>query len=574
MSKGNFISNSRISKKYELTPVLEDDEYMDDYFRSVLSDFSADPVTKEDEVARKNTNVNGTLDRRYGRKSDNDIYKPDLFLGDMTPDPRSLMDSANLNGFRKHMETRKDALRINLLNDDDKSIHSATMTHNEVRQAKDKAFQRVKERYTNFTDQQENIRQGRTMTQEEIFKKKKSMSEYIINDNKREYAEGEVNNKHSNYQIKEFNKADNNSIYSIGKKNEEYSKNNNITRKEYKVNDVTWKKNRDGMNRVEDSFKKNTSSTVEKMNNNAFMKSKILSIENFVERKNESLDSEKLTGKGVGRETQTMSLHSKYINNPSMEHSKIAKNANYIENTLSDKKNTSNVSKFVQNRVQRNHEMASYFRGDIENISHKKDKFSDTSVIDNLTTNKKNGKSLDKIVDDIRDSLRVSLLSGTRVVDESKVNNSTNSEYKIIPTKLMSRLLSSNPDYVETKGKQQSISVFNYSTKKPEKFVALNSDIEIEVGKYGNTLVSKENFSSGSRNSKKDYKQIGLENSKMDSDMYEQKQTMKVAGSVGVIGTKFIRNKLETELADEDIDSVKEITSSRRSAFSSNHLKQ
>lgn len=573
MSKGNFISNSRISKKYELTPVLEDDEYMDDYFRSVLSDFSADPITKEDEVARKNTNVNGTLDRRYGRKSDNDIYKPDLFLGDMTPDPRSLMDSADLNGFRKHMETRKDALKINLLNDDNKSINSSTMTHNEVRQAKDKAFRRVKERYTNFTDQQENVRRGRNMTQEEIFKNKKSMSEYIINDDKKELIKGEVSNKYSDYRINEFKKAENNSIYSIGRKNEEYSKNNNTVGKEYRLNHVTWKKNRNGMNKVEDSFKKDTSSTVEKMNNNSFMRSKMLNIENFVERKNESLDSEKLTGKGVGRETQTMSLHSKYINNPSMEHSKIAKDSNYTENALSDKKNTSNISKFVQNRVHRNHEIASYFRGDVENISHKKDKFSDTSMIDNLTTNKKNGKSLDDIVDNIRDSLRVSLLSGSRVVDESKVNNSTNSDYKVIPTKLMSRLLSSNPDYVETKGKQQSISVFNYSTKKPEKFVALNSEVEVEVGKYENTFISKENGSNGLRNSKKEYKQIGLENSKMDSDLQEQKQTIKAAGSAGVVGTKFIRDKFETELVDDDVNGVKEITSSRRSAFSSNYLK-
>lgn len=573
MSKGNFISNSRISKKYELTPVLEDDEYMDDYFRSVLSDFSADPITKEDEVARKNTNVNGTLDRRYGRKSDNDIYKPDLFLGDMTPDPRSLMDSADLNGFRKHMETRKDALKINLLNDDNKSINSSTMTHNEVRQAKDKTFRRVKERYTNFTDQQENVRRGRNTTQEEIFKNKKSMSEYIINDDKKELIKGEVSNKYSDYLINEFKKAENNSIYSISRKNEEYSKNNNTVGKEYRLNHVTWKKNRNGMNKVEDSFKKDTSSTVEKMNNNSFMRSKMLNIENFVERKNESLDSEKLTGKGVGRETQTMSLHSKYINNPSMEHSKIAKDSNYTENALSDKKNTSNISKFVQNRVHRNHEIASYFRGDVENISHKKDKFSDTSMIDNLTTNKKNGKSLDDIVDNIRDSLRVSLLSGSRVVDESKVNNSTNSDYKVIPTKLMSRLLSSNPDYVETKGKQQSISVFNYSTKKPEKFVALNSEVEVEVGKYENTFISKENGSNGLRNSKKEYKQIGLENSKMDSDLQEQKQTIKAAGSAGVVGTKFIRDKFETELVDDDVNGVKEITSSRRSAFSSNYLK-
>lgn len=570
MSKGNFISNSRISKKYELTPVLEDDEYMDEYFRSVLSDFSPDPITKEDEVARKNTHVNGTLDRRYGRKSDNDLYKPDLFLGDMTPDPRSLMDSADLNGFRKHMETRKDALRINLLNDDNKSINSKTMTHNEVRQKKDEAFRRVKDRYTNFTDQQENIRRGKNMTQEELFKRKKSMSEYIINDNKKEFGKSEINNKHSNYQIKEFNKSNNNSIYSIGKKNEEFSKNNNVVRKNYKLNDNTWKNTRNGMNQVEESNNKNKSSFIEKINNNSFMKSKILNIENFIERKNESLDSEKFTGKGVGKETENMSLHSKYINNPSMEHNRITKSSNYTENALSDKKNTSNISKFVKNRIQRNHEIASYFRGDLENISHKKDKFSDTSVINTITTNQ-NGKSLDKIVDDIRDSLRISLLSGTRIENESKTNNSSNSNYKNIPAKLMSRLLSSNPEYVETKGKQQSISVFNYSTKKPEKFIALNNDIQIETGKYSNSLFSKEN--QNSRNSKKDYKQIGLESSKMDADLAEQRQTVKAAGSIGSIGNKFIRDKLETELVDEDIEGVKEITGNRSSSFSSNYLK-
>jgi hypothetical protein len=138
----------------------------------------------------------------------------------------------------------------------------------------------------------------------------------------------------------------------------------------------------------------------------------------------------------------------------------------------------------------------------------------------------------------------------------------------------MSKLLLSNPDYVEKKGKQQSISVLNYSTKKPEKFVALNTEVQMEEGKYGNTLVSKENGSNGSRNSKKEYKQIGLENSKMGADMQEQKQTVKAAGSAGVVGSKFIRDKFETELFDDDINGVKEITSSRLSAFSSNHLKK
>ncbi len=149
----NYIAPSRIADKYEVTPLTEDDDYMEAMFREVLKDTSPEKPTRAYEEPRKCSETNGVIDRRYGRKTDDDIYQPDLFLGDMSRDPRSLADSADLNGIRKFMEHRQDAYKVNLLNDDDKRVATKTMTHAEVRRAKDQTFDRVKKMYTHLPNQ-------------------------------------------------------------------------------------------------------------------------------------------------------------------------------------------------------------------------------------------------------------------------------------------------------------------------------------------------------------------------------------------------------------------------------------
>ena len=149
----NYINPNKIFNKYEVTELLEDEDMMDTVFRNILKDRTPDKPSLESDFPRKYSEANGVIDRRYGRATDNDMYMPDLFLGDLSKDPRSIMSGTDLNGMREFMEHRKDAYKVNMLNDDDKRINTKTMTHAEVRRAKDAVFHRVKNNYTNFSEQ-------------------------------------------------------------------------------------------------------------------------------------------------------------------------------------------------------------------------------------------------------------------------------------------------------------------------------------------------------------------------------------------------------------------------------------
>ena len=576
MSSGDFISSKRISTKYELTPVLEDDEFMEDYFRKTLSDYTPEPASREDEYkSKRSSEVSGVMDRRYGRASDSSLYQPDLFLADMSRDPRSLMDSADLNGFRKFMEHRKDALKINLLNDDDKSIHSKTMTHGESRRKKDEAFYRVKNKYTNFEDQVINNKPSKMLSQVQIQKNKKSLGEYIINSDKKNYANFQDSNKHSSFQNKKNGdrKSLQSSDYSVSEKSKIFSKN-----KDFKTNGMNLSKInsniRKGQSDIIDSIDKQVLNYVSKQNIKIASK-KAISISKSIESNKMYKSREQIAGKQMYSSKQ---INTSNFNNKGMQSgvNKFTKNKHFLNESNSIKESVG-MERLLSSRISRNKQIAPVIndsRISLESISNKNkgnySKMNNTTM--SATIRSKNSSNM---LSSIKQSLRISGFSGDKdKINKSKENisNKSISNRNSIPFSKKSMLVNyetfNDTRNAELGGNKEQLSIYNYKTKRPEFFqkASLLSSGEIENKKSQH--FSKDIVGNGMRRSVNKYKQIGIKNSKESGDMSfntgitADRIMIKPAGSSGVLGNKFIRNKIETD-EDERLE-MGEMTSFRK----------
>jgi hypothetical protein len=574
MSRGDFISNGRISKKYELTPVLEDDEFMDDYFRGILSDYTPEPPSKEDEYrSKKSSETSGVMDRRYGRKTDSSVYQPDLFLGDMSKDPRSLMDSADLNGFRKFMEHRKDALKINLLNDDDKSIHSKTMTHNESRKKKDEVFYRVKKKYTNFEDQVINTKPSKMLSQKEIERNKKSLAEYIINSDKKNYANFQDYNKHSSFQNKNNGdrKSLQNSDYSVDEKANRFSK--------------TKDRKNNGMNlsKLNSNIRKGQSDTVDSIDKQILnygskqsikiTSKKAISISKSIENNKMFKNAEQIAGKNMA---SSMTLNSSNFNNSGKQSglNEFRVNNNFLKESKSNKESFG-VERLIQSRISRNKQIAPVIndsRLNVESISNKDranySKINNTNM--SATILSKNGSQM---ISSIKQSLRMSNFSGdNNKIKESKENNNKRISTKNVPFSRKS-IINNYETFKDTREGQlgtnkEQISIYNYKSKKPVFFEKASLLSSGEIENQRNHYKSKDNVERGMRHSAVKYKQIGMQTSRDAGDMSfntgitADRISVKPAGSAGVIGNKFIRHKIETD--EDESNKMGEMTSFRK----------
>lgn len=574
MSSGDFISNKRISTKYELTPVLEDDEYMEDYFRKTLSDYTPEPASREDEYkSKRSSETSGVMDRRYGRDSDSSLYKPDLFLADMSKDPRSLMDSADLNGFRKFMEHRKDALKINLLNDDDKSIYSKTMTHNESRKKKDEVFYRVKKNYTNFEEQVINTKPSKMLSQKKIEKNKKSLTEYIINSDKKNYANFQDSNKHSSFQNKNNGdrKSLQNSDYSINKKAKDFSKIKDRKNNGMNLNKIN-SNIRKGQSDIIDSIDKQILNYGSKQSMKIASK-KAISISKSIENNKMFKSNEQIAGKKMASSIQ---LNSSNFNNTGKQSgvNGFRLDNDFLKESKSNKE-TFGVERLIESRINRNKQIAPVIndsRLNAESISNK-DK-ENYSKLNNTTMSATiASKNSSNLISSIKQSLRISNFSGDKnKIKESKENKNKRISTTHIPFSKKS-IINNYETFKDTRKSQlgnnkEQISIYNYKTKKPvffEKAALVNSG-EIEIQR--NHHKSKDNVEQGMRRSANKYKQIGMQNSKEAGDMSfntgitADRITVKPAGSTGVIGNKFIRHKIETD--EDESSKMGEMTSFRK----------
>jgi hypothetical protein len=471
-----YINPSRIVNKYELTSIVEDDTYMEDYFKSVLKDSTPVKPRQEHEYHRS-ANVN-TLDRHYGRSTDNDMYKPDLFLGDMSRDPRSLADSANLGKVKDFMLHRKAGYQINMLNDDDKRINSQTMTHAQQRRAKDIAFKRVKDRYTNFQEQTVGLAPTGSVfattanpaAQYELGHKSKYQSEF---NNKKQYKQ-RIDNSLTDYTIKSKESYDN--------------KSRSHKQSQANYSDVTIGHN------VKDSTEE------------AIRKANVISIMNLSERKNESLDSYKLSADNKeSKSSKTKTQHIQAQAERSAEES-----------------SKSNESKTIQNRIQHNQTVAQLIKN-VAPFDHKV-KLNELSIMNQLKAR------------EVASDNRKSEMSNKK---SDSVEQSVNKK----------RVLLYNDSVVKNAvlGKHKDSSViFNYKTKKP--------DISVAAVEKSGKLTIVDNYAnrqSAAKGAVTTYNQIGIHESKKEDVDHSDYSTSKLAGSSGPIGSKYLRGSQHFEEVED-----------------------
>jgi hypothetical protein len=148
-----YIDKERIFNKYELTPIIESTDILDDYHRSTLKNYEPDAPTFAYEEKRKNTGSKEKINSRiYGRRAPAEPFVADLFLGDTTPDPRSISYQPNMTKYTSQIWHRKDDYKKSFKNDADNSIHEAGISEGQMNANKKSSYGSFKQRYKNFEE--------------------------------------------------------------------------------------------------------------------------------------------------------------------------------------------------------------------------------------------------------------------------------------------------------------------------------------------------------------------------------------------------------------------------------------
>ena len=148
-----YIDDNKLIKKYEITPIIDISNNLDDHFRNTLKDFSPEPATFEFEKKRTNTDSVGKLNTHYyGRRNDTEPFQSDLFLGFTDKDPRSIHQDPLMGNYQKQMWHRKDNFKYSFKDDTDNSIPTAGISESKMQKNKKITYQGFKERYKNFEE--------------------------------------------------------------------------------------------------------------------------------------------------------------------------------------------------------------------------------------------------------------------------------------------------------------------------------------------------------------------------------------------------------------------------------------
>lgn len=148
-----YIDKTRIFNKYELTPLIESSDLLDNFYRDTLKNFEPDMPTFAYEEKRKNTDAISKINvREFGRRAPSEPFVADLFLGDMTPDPRSISYEPNMGNYQKQIWHRKNDFKKSFKNDSDYSIHEAGIPEGQMEANKKATIKGFKMRYKNFEE--------------------------------------------------------------------------------------------------------------------------------------------------------------------------------------------------------------------------------------------------------------------------------------------------------------------------------------------------------------------------------------------------------------------------------------
>ena len=146
-----YIDSKRIANKYELTPLIESGDVLDNFYRDTLKNFKPDNPTLASDEKRKNTDSISKLNvRQFGRRAPKEAYAPDLFLGDTSKDNRSIHNGPMMGDYQKQIWHRKDNFKKSFKNDADNSIPSEGISEGKMMKNKISTYKGFKESLKNL----------------------------------------------------------------------------------------------------------------------------------------------------------------------------------------------------------------------------------------------------------------------------------------------------------------------------------------------------------------------------------------------------------------------------------------
>ncbi len=517
-----YIDSKRIINKYELTPLIESGDILDDFYRKTLKNFEPDTPTLASDEKRKNTDSISKLNvRQFGRRAPKEAFAPDLFLGDTSKDNRSIHNGPMMGDYQKQIWHRKDNFKKSFKNDADNSIPSEGISEGKMLKNKISTYKGFKERYKNFEESSDNWITGYNMKSAKISKVENSELDNTIADlndiadikSRRDYV--------TTFSLQALPRGwESTPDHKL--KIARYSKN----LKSKNLNDVNFMKNR-----------KQQSADI-KIAEKADMENQLVSqltttIEGFKNKKKESFT--------VGVSNFKSSKISQFRNiNKSKEYLKNKE----LENTeLSDKKSnfTEELSKtYKPNDLKVDvRKIISDFSGD------KKDYFKGKNLHEkeNFNITVRDKKEL------LTDILRKSITSNnTNYLNKGNNKSLFNNKSRNISEGMQSSKFLFKNSEINTNvlnKKKEDFEIFNYKTKQPELFSSYKND---------KSSIEK-TLSATDKEKMLEQRNIGpqqseiqkAENFENDTDFSKSGEVSMAAGTVGNMGSKYMFKDKEYE---------------------------
>lgn len=517
-----YIDSKRIINKYELTPLIESGDILDNFYRETLKDFTPDAPTLASDEQRKNTDSISKLNvRQFGRRAPKEAFAPDLFLGDTTKDNRSIHNGPMMGDYQKQIWHRKDNFKKSFKNDADNSIPSEGISEGKMMKNKISTYKGFKERYKNFEESTDSWITGYNMKAAKISKVNNSEFDNTIADlndvadlkSRRDYITALSNQALP----KGWDSTPDHKI-----KIARYTKN----LKSKNLNDVNFMKNREKQ------------STDTKIIDRSDMENNLVTqlsttIDGFKNKKKETFK--------VGVSNFKSSKISQFRNiNKSKEYLKNKE----LENTeMSDKKSSfaEEISKSytTNTNVLDVRKIISDFSGDRENYKDGKN----LSGKENFNTKSQSQKEL------LTDILRKSIISNnTNYLDKGNNKTLSNNASRDASEDIQhSKFIYNNSEINKNilNKPKEDFEVFNYKTKKPELFSNYENDKSGVEKTLSSTDKEKmlEQRSLGNQQSEIQK----AENFENDTDFSKSGEVNMAAGTVGNMGSKYMFKDKEYE---------------------------
>jgi len=159
-SASGALDEGMMARKYEVTPMWEDMNQVDDMQRETLSDFRNDEATLESDIARRDYQSTSRIKlRESGSRGDNPEH-PEMFLGFMDRDPRGINSDPDFKEFTRQSYGRKDKIEATMYNDDDHSTPSQGIHPNKMQYLIKHSYPEIIKRRKIFSTSKDALKPG------------------------------------------------------------------------------------------------------------------------------------------------------------------------------------------------------------------------------------------------------------------------------------------------------------------------------------------------------------------------------------------------------------------------------